>query len=70
MSGECKKCHEHTLDCKCKEGTCELVIYCYKCKSFFQLNPEMIAIALVTKPTIWDIYKYISIIKCKVCEES
>ena len=53
-----------------KEGACELIIYCYKCKSHFQLNPDMIAVALVTKADIWEIYQHILTIKCRECEKN
>lgn len=54
---------------KKEEGTCELVIYCHHCKLHYQLNPEMIALALVTKPSIWEIYEYILTTKCRNCKK-
>jgi hypothetical protein len=53
-----------------EDGTCELVIYCYNCKNFWQLNPEMIALALATNASVWDVYKYILTTKCKTCEKN
>jgi hypothetical protein len=50
------------------QGTCELIIYCYKCEAKFQLNPDMIAVALATNANIWEIYNYILTIPCKECE--
>jgi hypothetical protein len=50
-----------------EEGTCELVIYCYECKEIWQLNSEMIAIALATSASIWEVYNYILKYRCKNC---
>ncbi len=49
------------------EATCELIIYCYECDSKFQLNTDMMAVALITNATIWEIYEYILTSKCRVC---
>lgn len=57
MSGECDK-----------EGTCELIIYCHECKSHWQLNPEMIALSLITDANVWEVYNYILTIKCEKCK--
>ena len=54
---------------KSEEGTCEMVIYCYECKSMWQLNPEMIALSLATNASVWDVYNYVLTTKCKVCED-
>lgn len=52
-----------------QEGTCELVIYCFKCKAIRQLNPQMIALSLATNVSVWDVYEYILTVKCKDCQE-
>jgi len=49
------------------KGTCELVIYCHKCKKFWQLNPEMIAVSLVSNANVWDVYNYILTTDCVNC---
>ncbi len=49
--------------------TQELVIYCHTCKSMWQLNPEMIVVALVTDANVWDVYNYIIKQECKECKE-
>ena len=53
-----------------KDGTCELVIYCHQCTNHYQLNPEMIALSLLTKASVWDVYEYILTKKCSQCKES
>jgi len=58
-----------TNDCE-NEGTCELIIYCFKCKSMFQLNPQMIVVSLLTDADIWEVYNYILTIKCTNCEKN
>lgn len=52
-----------------KDGTCELVIYCYECKNHYQLNSEMIAISLLTKQSIWKLYEYILTTRCRICNK-
>ncbi len=51
-----------------EDGTCELVIYCYECKSLFQLSTSMIALAMISKTDIWEIYQYILTIECTECK--
>jgi hypothetical protein len=51
------------------KGTCELVIYCHECKTHWQLNPEMIALALATNANLWEVYNYILTTRCKNCKK-
>lgn len=51
-----------------EKGTCELVIYCYECKSHWQLNPGMIALSLACNASVWDVYNYVLTTKCQNCK--
>jgi hypothetical protein len=49
------------------EGDLELVIRCRRCKSLFALNPESVAMALITKESVWGYIKWIQLSKCTKC---
>lgn len=58
-------CMEKTI--RDERKTLEMIIHCHKCKTNWQLNPDMIAVSLSTKQTVWDVYKYVLTTECDIC---
>lgn len=52
------------------DGDLMMAIICTKCEAMYELNPDSIAVALMTNATIWDYIEYVQHSKCRVCEEN
>ena len=51
-------------DCK---GDLVLLIGCTKCDSFFELNKEAIALAVITHTSLIDYIQFVQNSKCSLC---
>lgn len=58
------------IDLSTKEeitGDLCLIICCRKCDATFELNTEVIALAMITNASVWDYIKAVQNTKCRVC---
>ncbi len=51
------------------QGDLVLIICCRKCDAQFELNPDAIAVALMTNATVWDYIKSVQLGKCRECNK-